>query len=290
MGNSLVTTIAAEQSAQGRTTTAKEEINRAISLCLHVTALHDGFLSKSGKKHAHRDIKPQNVLVGSDGALRLCDYGSAMTVDSPPQDLMNAYIGGSTFWIPLDVNHIIEIQKPSTNAITYISNLKRHSVSPTFTVCQQDRLALLRTIKYPEGVTDRHIASILSDETYDQLPQVLKTFIDTAEVTSHLSEPRASETALFYAAVLIKCLELLNEGQEITQDDIEEIRASTTDNRSLWQYRGYFRDWEDNQNRASTPAMQPAAGGGVVVSSDTDNESVGDDDIESEVKSPAIKP
>ena len=52
LGNSLSATIATEQLAQGRTTTSEEEINRAISLCLHVAELHNGSLSESGKKFA----------------------------------------------------------------------------------------------------------------------------------------------------------------------------------------------------------------------------------------------
>lgn len=54
------------------------------------------------KNICHRDVKPENLLINSDGTLRLADFGCAILIDqeSNPLGLVTDTVGTMAFWAP----------------------------------------------------------------------------------------------------------------------------------------------------------------------------------------------
>jgi fused-like protein len=67
-------------------------------LCAGVQYLHDCRIT-------HRDLKPQNILVSSNGRLKICDFGfaKAMTLDS---SMMQSVKGTPLYMAPELVQNI----------------------------------------------------------------------------------------------------------------------------------------------------------------------------------------
>lgn len=69
------------------------ELTRALA------ALHAVALPGAGRV-VHRDVKPENVLVGDDGRLYLADFGGSLVVDEPVSLALGVF--GSPMWAPFD--------------------------------------------------------------------------------------------------------------------------------------------------------------------------------------------
>ena len=65
---------------EGKYFTEAELIAIMVDVCEGVAVLH-----QHRPPIAHRDIKVENVLLGNDGAYKLCDFGSATSVTHHPK-------------------------------------------------------------------------------------------------------------------------------------------------------------------------------------------------------------
>ena len=76
----------------------QQKLDYAIKFLITVEAVHSGEASDSKTKLAHRDLKPDNILVDEHGALHLIDYGLA----TPDCHEKTGEIGGTLYYAPLD--------------------------------------------------------------------------------------------------------------------------------------------------------------------------------------------
>ena len=69
-------------------------IEEALHIALQTA---EGLVYAAKKKLVHRDIKPGNLLLHSDGSVKICDLGIAATVDRQPAEEVRG--GGSPYYI-----------------------------------------------------------------------------------------------------------------------------------------------------------------------------------------------
>ncbi|MCX7116242.1 MAG: protein kinase [Gammaproteobacteria bacterium] len=198
------------QAADEKQTQITKEMKTAIALCLEVARFH-------AAGYAHRDIKPDNVLVDSAGKVHLCDFG---TVTAELTGAYPFFDVGSPMYVPVDPSYACDIKSimigmyrlaqevgGSDDGVNGVTNLFA------------DRIGLLRCMDGP-----LQTGAILSQVTRSQLPQPILDLLNTNKVAAHLSLDRVEETPLFYAAVLISCL---NNHYQMTEEDIQQLRQDS---------------------------------------------------------------
>jgi serine/threonine-protein kinase len=83
----------AELAARRGTLSADEAVELGIQLCRGLAAVHRAGL-------VHRDVKPQNVLVRTDGQLKLGDFGIAFGVDGTRLTMAGTVLGTAAYLAP----------------------------------------------------------------------------------------------------------------------------------------------------------------------------------------------
>jgi serine/threonine protein kinase len=83
---------------------------RAIDLCRQVC---DGVAAAHAIGVVHRDVKPDNVLIASDGTLRVCDFGIAQVRmgDADPLTRTGTSIGTLGFMAPEQCDHARDVDR-----------------------------------------------------------------------------------------------------------------------------------------------------------------------------------
>ncbi len=72
-----------------------------VETLLHVlTQTSRGLMAASNAGIVHRDVKPENILVGSDGRVKLTDFGVARTHDSRQLTTVGGIIGTPSYFAP----------------------------------------------------------------------------------------------------------------------------------------------------------------------------------------------
>ena len=143
-------------------TTDEQRLDYAIQLLNVVEDLHTGRTSRTGKKYAHLDINPKNIIVDSDGKLLLIDYG--FSIDS---GLNNPHFSscGTKKYRPFNI-----INKKTLDVKV---NIKTESYF------FDDIIATLRTIYHPFCGNSNNI---LSKNMWENLPQHIKNLLNTNNI------------------------------------------------------------------------------------------------------------
>lgn len=151
----------------------KLKIARKILLELH--KLHSGLLSKTGKKYAHGDLKPANIVIDEYGNLTLIDYGYAQEL-TPDNNYTK--IRGSALYLPIEdlKNHKDNKQREKT--LTYLQALG---------LAGADLYALKRTLYAKSRGSAK---SLFSTKEYNRLPSELKEMLDTVDVPTAVDKTK----------------------------------------------------------------------------------------------------
>ena len=138
-----------------------KRVGYAILLLSQVFKLQSGTLAHSGKKYAHGDIKPDNVLIDENNALHLIDFG--LFKDEHLSDQHYA-LSGTKSYMPYNI----------TASETSFKMDETVEKTPSFLF--DDKIAALRTIYHPLE------KSIFTTEAYYHLPLPLRTLLNTLNI------------------------------------------------------------------------------------------------------------
>ena len=78
----------------------------------------------------HRDMKPQNILIGANGVVKLCDFGFARAMSS------NTMVLTSIKGTPLYMAPELVQEQPYNHTVCYSSTVKGHQAGSTFVYVQ----------------------------------------------------------------------------------------------------------------------------------------------------------
>ena len=154
------------------TCTDDQRIDYAIQLLTAVENLHTGKTSRTRKKYAHLDIKPDNILVDKDGKLFLIDYGLSKCEDLEVLHKANC---GTIEYMP---HNKLLVRSAYINLTTDIIQ------TPTYFF--DDQIAALRTIYHP-CYPDK---SIFTKSMWDALPDNIKNILNTSSISKCITENR----------------------------------------------------------------------------------------------------
>ena len=193
--------------------TLKDEVDRAIELCILVHRVHTGEATKANTSYAIKDLKPDNILVDEKGRLHIIDFGIASS--HLKNSCMAPCFSGNFLYGPIDLQFLTDSQAAQDG----LNNLPKN-VTNEF----QDRISVLRVIAHPRDFATTKLVkskSIFCQSTYAALPDCLKDFIDTKKIGKHYAADRIDETVKFYAAVLIQ---FRKKNYKITAEEIACIK------------------------------------------------------------------
>ena len=232
----------------------KKDIDLSIRLCVLISRLHSGELSYSNTGYAHKDIKPDNLLIDSQGNLTLIDNGLATPDHSSPA-IMGVFVG-SLLYGPFDADLIVQAK---TNIDAIQDSLLSLNRNPVLSSAKQDYIAMMRvlwlSVDLRQSERDKGV-SIICQSTYSLLPKPLQELLNTQEISPFLSAERATESALFLAAVLISYRE---NNYQITTEAIQALRCASTE--QLQEFICHYEKVLDKLNNSESIEMDNSEGG-----------------------------
>lgn len=143
---------------------SENKLSVAAWLLLELDRLHKGESSKTKVCYAHRDIKPDNVLVDDAGKVHFIDFGFA-TLNPRARNTMK-----TGTWIYMPINW-------SGEKLGFIVSNR-----------VADLIAALRTIYHPENAYSNCKYSLLNQSEYIRLPQALQDLLNTDNIQSFLTK------------------------------------------------------------------------------------------------------
>lgn len=183
--------------------TATVRIDYAIDLLLKVSALHSGEAATSKKPYAHRDIKPDNILIDKEGTLHLIDFGITKDDDLTTQHCTSS---GTPLYMP--------ISHHPTNMIVANKQIYWFRVEATPSYFFDDKIATLRTIYSQLGEP-----SIISKAMFSSLPKPLQLLLETNDIGKCIRDDTQHTLKLITAAFILYKLT----PSECTQDKINAL-------------------------------------------------------------------
>lgn len=190
-----------------------KQLDYSIELLLNMRDLHSGKASKSGKKYAHLDIKPQNILVDNSGKLHFIDFGFAKDKGLSATHFANC---GSKYYLPIPVNSQLDVQ----GNITQVNNraILFRLVNETPSYFFDDQIAVLRTIYHPLLPNE----GIIRQDYFNRLPEHVSNILDTRNISDCISNKL---TATSIASVLI----LYKSNDKCTKEEVNTLLLSPKD-------------------------------------------------------------
>jgi serine/threonine protein kinase len=186
----------------------RNRVGYAILLLSQVFKLHSGLLATSGKKYAHGDIKPENVVIDEHNALHLIDF--AMAND---EHLLEAHYAcsGTKQYMPF-------------NIVSSGSSLRmNNTVEKTPSLFFDDKIAVLRTIYHPCE------KGIFTTEVYEHLPLPLQSLLSTQDIQQCVRADEQDSLKFILSSFIF----YVENGYRCSAEELQELANNPQEQESL---------------------------------------------------------
>ncbi|MCX7114629.1 MAG: protein kinase [Gammaproteobacteria bacterium] len=171
----------------------RERLSIAIQLCDAVDKLH------RIHGYAHHDLKPENVLIDSQGVVHLIDFGYAMPLDAKQERIT----GSLLYQLGAEETAAFLEKQPESIASDQLRYLVDEvgEFSSTLTAEEKDNLALKRILCFPEKIRSVFcggvdVQSVLTPSILRSLPPQLQSSIATETSKQCLDNKQVSLSML----------------------------------------------------------------------------------------------
>ncbi len=196
-----------------------EKLDYAIKFLITVEAVHSGEASDSNTKFAHRDLKPDNILVDERDALHLIDHGLA-TSDCHEK---TGEMGGTLYYAPLDqtvINYYLNRathNSPQTPIAASLNPLQSDEENTTFaTLSDQVSSDSGLISKQTPHLSDGALSTV---QAYD--------FTDVS-IAAEAAQPSTASIAQKFPANWIACLGDPNRCMTLNYMEDDKVAALRT--------------------------------------------------------------